>query len=85
MKFRLDEPLGLPRGSVRALLSLLLVSGWLFFVGWAIMVQGATVKDAFSDTPEVIGMVMVLYFVQRMTATQGIPPAPPEVQPGGIQ
>lgn len=56
-----NEPLGLPRGSVRAILALLLVGSTIVFNGAAIVTGGAPDPTTIGLT----GMVVGYYFARR--------------------
>lgn len=66
-----NEPLGLPRGSVRAILALLLVASLIVFTGVS-MVTGAAAPEALWGLG---GMVVGYYFAKRGDESEALPDA----------
>lgn len=66
MKFAYDEPLGLPRGSVRGILSLILVAG---FIAYILIYQ-----DVNEMYLSIVSLVVGNYFGTRGSETKGKDP-----------
>lgn len=69
MKLRYDEPLGLPRGSVRGILAILLVAG---FIAYVLIYKEA--NEVFMAFASIVGIVIGNYFGTRGSETRGKEP-----------
>lgn len=61
-----NEPLGLPRGSVRAILAIILVGGFIAYT----LING-TANDVFMALSATVSVVIGYYFGSRSSETKG--------------
>lgn len=92
----MDQPLNLPQGTVRAIVTLLVVFAYLFFVGFSIYAK-VVMKVEF-DMPVylvgIVGTVIGYYFGTRATEEKNVvaatgvttpPPAPIKYEPKPVE
>ena len=65
-----NEPLGLPKGSVRAILALSSVSLWAAIVVVAMFTGFEEVQNAAMNPPSIVGIIIGYYFGARINAKE---------------
>jgi len=70
-----DTPLGLPTGSIRAILALVSTGTWVFFILYEILVgDGGAAKELLMDPPALVALICGFYFGARAKKGPGDTP-----------